>query len=98
MLDALQAKHVDAVLIDTFSMASYKSTLADKQQKVKALVDSSSGYGFVLAGISRVLKPPILSMIEARQKVISEFISSMKENIPVSIYKRFEIIFLRAVL
>ena len=83
MLDALQNSDVDAVVIDTFSMASFKPVLESKTQKVKALINANSGYGFVLSGFSQVLKPPIVSMIESRQKVISDFISTMKDKVPV---------------
>ena len=83
MLNALQRNEVDAVLIDTYSMASFQPVLDKKSQKVKALIDANTGYGFVLAGMSQALKPTIVSMIGARQKVISDFISKMKEKIPV---------------
>ena len=83
MLNSLQNNEVDAVIIDTFSMASFKPVLESKMQKVKALINANSGYGFVLSGYSQVLKPAIASMIESRQKVVSDFIATMKDKIPV---------------
>ena len=83
MLNALERNDVGIVLVDTFAMASYKSVLESKSQKVKALINANTGYGFVLAGLSQTLKPTIASMIESRQKVISDFISSMKDKVPV---------------
>ena len=83
MLNALENNKVDAVLVDTFTMASYKSILESKTQKVKALIDTKTGYGFVLAGMSQSLKPAFTSMIGSRQKIISDFISTMKDKVPV---------------
>ena len=83
LLDALENYDVDAVLIDTFSMASFKTILEIKYMKVKALLNVNTGYGFVLSGASQALKPIITSMVDAKQKVISDFISTMKEKVPV---------------
>ena len=84
MLEALERREVNAVLIDTFSMASYQSVLDKKNQKVRALVKADAGYGFVLAGLSQALKPTVSSLIESRQKVVTDFISALQDKVPVS--------------
>ena len=95
MLDDLESHQVDAVIVDIYSMTSYKEILKIKLLKVRELIETDSGYGFVLAGLIQVLEADIDSMIIGRANVISDFIASFQEKLPVCIqeqkYKEYKI-------
>lgn len=83
MLEALESHVVDAVLIDTYSMTSVKSIIENKNQRVKALIKTNTGFGFILSGLSPALQADLESLIQGRQNEITEFVASLKHKIPV---------------
>ena len=48
MLDALAAKTVDVVFMDTFSMQNLQPILDKRSMKVAEMIDTNSGYGIEL--------------------------------------------------
>ena len=53
MLNALQKKDVDIVLVDTFALNGLTETLKKKNLKIVEMIDTKSGYGVVLGGLTR---------------------------------------------
>ena len=86
-LDALENKEVDLILMDTFSLASLQPILKKKSLKVTAMLDTNSGYGVVLGGLSTALTSDIKSEILARDTEFSEFIASIKPTLPVRYFR-----------
>ena len=56
LLDALVAKRIDIVMLDTFTLGPLKQTLKDKTLKIADMIDTKSGYGIVVGGLTRSLK------------------------------------------
>lgn len=89
MLDAIEKKKVDIVIMDTFSLASLQPTLKRKSLKVGAMIKSPAGYGIVVGGKSLALVDDIQSEIIVRSTVFSDFIAKLKPELPVSKQYRF---------
>ena len=85
MLDALVAEKVDIVMMDTFNLATLKEELTEKKLKVAEMIDTNSGYGMVLGGISKSLKDDISSALLVKEHEVTHFVEEMKENLPVSL-------------
>jgi len=83
MLIDLEKKKVDAVLVDIYQMKGYNDILASRYLKLKSIIDTKTGYGLILSGLSVRLKPDIESMIFDKMKVMSEYIESIKDEIPI---------------
>jgi len=82
MLDDLQNKIVDAVIIDIYAMVGYNEILQEKKLKLKSIIDTKTGYGFILSGFSKYLKPDIESMIFSQQDQITAYKISIEKRIP----------------
>jgi len=83
MLIDLEKKKVDAVLVDIYQMKGYNDILASRYLKLKSIIDTKTGYGLILSGLSVRLKPDIESMIFDKTKIMSAYIESIKDEIPV---------------
>ena len=84
LLDDLVARNIEAVLVDTFTMTSYTKLLDQKFLKVKNMIKTNTGYGFVLAGITQAVHGDVASLLRANEKTIADFIVTMEEKMPVS--------------
>jgi len=83
MLIDLEKKKVDAVLVDIYQMKGYNDILASRYLKLKSIINTKTGYGLILSGLSVRLKPDIESMIFDKMKVMSAYIESIKDEIPI---------------
>jgi len=82
MLDDLQQNVVDAVLVDLYAMVGYKDKIREKHLKLKSIIDTKTGYGFILSGFSKYLKPDIESMIFSQQEQTTAYKISIENEIP----------------
>lgn len=64
-------------------MVSYRDTFVKKSLKVKSIVNTRTGYGFILSGSSKVLKEDIKSYIGATQSSILDYVATLEKEIPV---------------
>ena len=85
MFSALQSSQVDIVMLDMFSLASHKETLDQKFLKVRKLINTNTGYGFILSGSSYILRTDVNSLLPSKQKEIQKFLEEMESKIPVRI-------------
>ena len=83
MFSALQSSQVDIVMLDTFTSASYKDILDKKFLKVRKLINTNTGYGFILSGSSNILMTDVNSLLPSKQKEIQKFLEEMESKIPV---------------
>ena len=86
MLTALERKKVDIVLVDTFSLNGLTQTLKGMNLKIAEMIDTQSGYGVVLGGMTTSLQADIQSQILAREASLTSFISDLKKKLPVRDY------------
>ena len=84
MFSALQLSEVDIVMLDTFSLAKFKNVLDQKLLKVKGLIDTNTGFGFILSGQSNILMTDVESLLPSKSKEIKKFLEEMETKIPVS--------------
>ena len=77
-------KEVDAALIDAFAATGYERMLQTKSLRLGKLIKANAGFGVILSGNSINLQSNIEGLIKANQKIITDFISTMKGRIPVS--------------
>ena len=84
-IDSLSNKEVDAVFIDLYSLVSYRDALIEKGLKIKTLMETHTGYGLILSGNAQVLKNDFKDILFSRQLVISNYIKSIENDIPVRI-------------
>ena len=85
MFSALQSSQVDVVMLDMFSLASHRNTLDQKFLKVRKLINTNTGYGFILSGSSFILRTDVSSLLPSKQKEIQKFLEEMESKIPVRI-------------
>ena len=78
------SKEVDIVMIDTFNLATLKKELNARKLKIAQMIDTNSGYGVVLGGISRTLKNDISSALLMMEHKVMHFVEETKEDLPVS--------------
>ena len=83
-IDSLSKKEVDAVFIDLYSLVSYRDALKEKGLKIRTLIETHTGYGLILSGNAQVLKKDFEDILFSRQLVISNYIKSIENDIPVS--------------
>jgi len=69
--------------VDIYQMKGYNDILASRYLKLKSIIDTKTGYGLILSGLSVRLKPDIESMIFDKTKIMSAYIESIKDEIPV---------------
>ena len=91
MLTDLQNHYVDGVLVDIYALLGYKAKIKDKSLKVASVIDTQTGYGLVLSGFSRFLKPDLESKIFSQKENILKYTQSIKDDIPVRM-KNFSIL------
>ena len=91
MLTDLQNHYVDGVLVDIYALLGYKAKIKDKSLKVASVIDTQTGYGLVLSGFSRFLKPDLESKIFSQKGNILKYTQSIKDDIPVKM-KNFSIL------
>ena len=84
MFSALQLSEVDIVMLDIFSLAKFKNVLDQKLLKVKGLIDTNTGFGFILSGQSNILMTDVESLLPSKSKEIKKFLEEMETKIPVS--------------
>lgn len=82
-IDSLSNKEVDAIFIDLYSLVSYRDALKEKGLKIKTLMETHTGYGLILSGNAQVLKKDFEDILFSRQLVISNYIKSIENDIPV---------------
>lgn len=87
MLTDLQNHQVDGVLIDIYALLGYKAKIKEKSLKVASVIDTQTGYGLVLSGFSRFLKPDLESKIFSQKENILKYTQSIKDDIPVRMQK-----------
>lgn len=85
-LEALTRGKVDVVILDAFSLKTALSVLKKNSLKVGTIIDTSSGYGFVISGLSSALIYDFESQLLAAKSEISEIVSSMKPDLSVRNY------------
>ena len=83
MFSALQSSQVDIVMLDTFTSAIYKDILDKKFLKVRRLLNTNTGYGFILSGSSKILMTDVNSLLPSKAKDIQKFLEQMESKIPV---------------
>lgn len=83
MFSALQSSQVDIVMLDTFTSAIYKDILDKKFLKVRRLLNTNTGYGFILSGSSNILMTDVNSLLPSKAKDIQKFLEQMESKIPV---------------
>ena len=83
MFSALQSSQVDVVMLDMFSLASRRDILDQKFLKVRKLINTNTGYGFILSGSSYILGTDVNSLLPSKQKEIQKFLEEMESKIPV---------------
>ena len=86
MFDALEHKEVEIIILDTFNLAGeeMKRTLKSRKLKIADQIDTKSGYGIVLGGISRSMSHDIKSALLNKEDEITKFIEKFKQSLPVS--------------
>ena len=83
MFSALQSSQVDVVMLDMFSLAIHRDILDQKFLKVRKLINTKTGYGFILSGSSYILRTDVNSLLPSKQKEIQKFLEEMESKIPV---------------
>ena len=89
MFSALQKSEVDIIMIDTYSLGKYKDVLAQKYLKVRKIINTNTGYGFILSGLSSILQTDVESLLLVKSKEVEKFLKEMEEDVPVSFYCLF---------
>ena len=84
ILEGIHSKEIDYGIVDLLTLAAYKSELDEKQVKVRAIIKTDSGFGWILSGLTRSLQYDVEEAISARSQTISEFMEGISDQIPVS--------------
>jgi len=82
VLSAVEQQAVEMAVIDTYSLAEHVHLIAEKQLKVVKIKNVNTGFGFVLSGLSTVLKYDLESLLLSKSPFISKFIADMKDTVP----------------
>ena len=86
MLEALEYKDIDGVLMDSIVAGSFYQTIVDKKMKISKLIEDRVGWGLILSSDALKIEQQIRSYIEQnRDRLQQEVENRTSKRLTVSL-------------